>query len=498
MIVSISVPGGIEASLLTVYLLMALLAAGASLAARELKLLLVALIHGGAAALTILASDLITLLIAWELLTLSAYAIIRLGGRESRSAAFWYLAAQISAAALFFVAIAIHAGATGSLAVEPLIPAAAPFMLLALLIKTAMMPLHGWLVGSYTRAPLIGSFVLSAYATKVGVYTAARTLSFEALGAPLLTYIGAVMAVVAVIAALRQHSARKLLSYHIISQVGYMLAGVGLAPETAGVTAGLFHAVNHIIYKGLLFLVAAVAIDHFGHDDLRRMGGLSKRMPLVFLCAVVGAAAIVGVPGTSGYVSKELLKKSVGELGTILLIAASVGTALSFTKFLYLIFGRRSATAPAAPDNAPATAHHRATASAAGDHAAAPGRRERGLPASATRPGLLALAAASILIGVLPRVVPGVPGEGYYELSSVLWGVVPAVAGGLLWFPLRPRLVRAGRTRREEPALRGYLSHLFVPILLALRGSYRIEPQRAISVAVAGLFSLVILLVYLV
>ncbi|MFW6293996.1 MAG: proton-conducting transporter membrane subunit [Spirochaetota bacterium] len=462
----IALPAGIDASLFLTYLLMGVLGVGLCIARRNAVLSAVALLHAVAGMLTVVAADLITLLIAWELLTFSAYVIIRQGDGHSTGAAFWYLAAQITAAALFFVAIVVNGA--DSLAVQTLDAAAQPFMTAAVLIKTAMMPLHGWLIGSYTRASYVGSFVLSAYATKVGVYTAARTLSLAVAGLPVLSLVGAAMAVLAVVAALRQHSARRLLSYHIISQVGYMLAGVGLVESIAGAQAGLFHAVNHIVYKGLLFLVVAVVAQRLGHDDLRRMGGLARKMPLVFACAVVGAAAIVGLPLTSRYASKELLKKALGEPQTTLLVAASVGTALSFTKFIYLIFLRRS--------------HHAASTEL---------RTPRFAGAA-----LVVLAALSILIGVAPGVVPGVPTTRFYALDSVLWGVVPAVAGFALWFPLRGILTRGTAHGSDVPPLRRYLREGARPALTLLRRAYRIDPQHAITTAIVGAFLLVAILVF--
>ncbi|MCG8481623.1 MAG: hypothetical protein MI724_21180, partial [Spirochaetales bacterium] len=288
-------PTGIEQALLGVYLLIGGLGVALALAVRDRPLCIAAAVHALSGVLSVLAHDLLTLLVAWELLTFSAFAIIRRGpgralplvhaggsrlgpargsGNErAERAAYWYLAAQICAAALFFVAIVVHAGESGSLAVAPLEAPAQPFMVSAVLVKTAMMPLHGWLIGSYTRAGFLGSFILSAYATKVGVYTAAESVVFVHGALPILSTVGAVVAVCAVLFALAQHSARRLLSYHIISQVGYMLAGVGLAgtgEAGVGITAGLFHSVNHILYKALLFLVVAVVADRVGHDDLRR------------------------------------------------------------------------------------------------------------------------------------------------------------------------------------------------------------------------------------
>ena len=357
-------------------------------------------------------------------------------------------------------------------------------MTAAVLIKTAMMPLHGWLIGSYTKAPLLGSFVLSAFATKVGVYTAARTLSVSLAGLPVLSLLGAAMAVTAVLAALRQHSARRLLSYHIISQVGYMLAGVGLLESDFGITAGLFHAVNHIIYKGLLFLVVAVVAEHLGHDDLRRMGGLVRRFPLVFVCAVIGAAAIVGLPLTSGYASKELLKKAAGEPQTTLLIVASVGTAVSFTKFVYLIFLRTPKSGGAGgrvrPDAMPRVP------------AAAGGRASKAASAA-----LVVLALLSVAIGVAPRLLPGVPDVEYYGRSSVVWGIAPAAAGLLLFIPLRRLLTEGGALSSGEPALRRRLRAVRRTVLARLRRAYRLDPQRAVATAVVGAFAVVVMVVLL-
>lgn len=484
MLVALSFPSGIEASVLFTYLLVGLLGVGLFFARGAPQTAGIAAVHAAAGVLSVLAADLITLLIAWELLTLSAYFIIRSGGREARGAAFWYLAAQICAAALFFVAMVAHRAETGSIAVELL--HGSGFMTAAVLIKTAMMPLHGWLIGSYTKAPLLGSFVLSAFATKVGVYTAARTLSVSAAGLPMLSLLGAAMAVVAVLAALRQHSARRLLSYHIISQVGYMLAGVGLLESDLGMTAGLFHAVNHIIYKGLLFLVVAVVAEHLGHDDLRRMGGLVRRFPLVFVCAVIGAAAIVGLPLTSGYASKELLKKAAGEPQTTLLVVASVGTALSFTKFVYLIFLRKpksdGARVRAQPSELPLAS-------------AASGKRA----SNAVSAALVVLALLSVAIGVAPPLLPGVPDVEYYGLSSVLWGIAPAAAGVLLFVPLRRLLTEGGAHASGESGRRTALARRTArrAALARLRRAYRLDPQRAVATAVVGAFAIAVLLLSL-
>lgn len=498
---SLARPHGIELTLLAVFALTGALGTALAVSSRELPLAVAGAVHTLAAVLAVLAADLITLLISWEALTFSGYVVIRRGSAFTRSllrangtqpgappplasevssrAGFWYLAAQICAAALLFVALSIQIAATGSPAVTTLVPGAQPFLLIAILIKTAMMPLHGWLVGSYTRAGYLGSFLLSAFATKVGVFTAARTVAFSVADVPVLSVIGAVVAVVSVGYALAQHSARRLLSFHIVSQVGYMLAGVGLVGSAAGVNAGIFHAANHIIYKALLFLVVALAADAVGHDDLRRMGGLARRMPLVFVAAIVGAAAITGLPFTSGYASKELLKKAGGDSQTVLLIAASVGTALSFTKFVYLIFLRR-------PER-----DETGLRAGRADRTAGAGESARLRTAPAATVALVVLAGLSVVIGVLPDRVPGVPSHDFYSLSAVMWGLLPAVLGLGLWLALGRLLVRGATRGHREPALRSLILRWSRRPLAWLRGAHRVDAQLALSIAVAAALVLV-------
>lgn len=499
-------PTGIDQALLGVYLLIGGLGVALALTVRERPLCTAAAAHALSGVLSVLAQDLLTLLVAWELLTFSAFAVIRRGpgralpmvrtdglprsaaqgaGREhAERAAYWYLAAQICAAALFFIAIVIHARASGSLAVAPLVASAQPFMVSAVLIKTAMMPFHGWLIGSYTRAGFLGSFVLSAYATKVGVYTAAQSVVFVHGALPILSTVGAVVAVIAVVCALAQHSARRLLSYHIISQVGYMLAGVGLAgtgEAAAGVAAGLFHSVNHIVYKALLFLVVAVVADHVGHDDLRRMGRLARSMPLVFICALIGALSIVGLPATSGYVSKELLKKVGSEFQNTLLIVASVGTGLSFTKFIYLIFLRPTREEESGADD------KRAGAAPAG----------RSHPAPMVAIALVTLSALSIGIGLFPSVVPGAPEHEFYSSSAIVSGLYPAGMALALWFLVRRRLLSRKEGAEREPFMRRVLLASARPVRATLRSASRLDAQMGLTVATAAAVVLTFVLMLL-
>ncbi|MCA1809653.1 MAG: hypothetical protein LC725_09420 [Lentisphaerae bacterium] len=286
-----------------------------------------ALIHVVGGILSLVAADLIMLLLGWELMTFSAFFIFtRERDADSLNSGLRYIVMHMGAAVLFFVGAAWQWQAAGSLAVTKVAPGAQLFFLGAILIKTAVMPLHFWLVDAYPRAGFAGSVLLAAYATKVGIFTAARLLNYLPGGVPVLSYIGALVAVAGAFAALRQCQARKLLAYHIVSQLGYMLAGVGLA-SASGAAAGLFHALNNVIYKSLLLMVAGVVCRQYGHEDLRRMGGAARRMPLTFCACLLAAAAIAGLPPMAGYASKELLKQALTPSLNLLLWLASLGNA---------------------------------------------------------------------------------------------------------------------------------------------------------------------------
>lgn len=410
-----------------------------------------AIIHVAAGVLATLAQDLMTLLIAWEVLTFSAFILIRgRGTARGRLLSLRYLTMQLIAAVFFFFAALVHYREVGSLSVGLLVSTAQPFMVVAVLIKTATVPVHFWLVEAYPSVDPAVTPLLSVFTTKIGVITAAQVIRISPAGYPVLAWIGAGTAVVAVVYALAQHNARRLLSFHIVSQVGYMVAGIGLAalsalPTTSAMsdgispatTAGVFHLITHTLYKALLLLVAAQAMYTWGHEDLTRMGGLGFKRPVLLLCGIIGAAAISGVPFTSGYASKYLLKEAAGAqpLVAYLLNIASVGTGLSFIKFTYLVFFNRVGAGRDGP------------------------RESRQQPSSTDRARFTAMvpvvliAAVTVVIGVVPQAVPGVPSREYFAPASVVSAMLPLVGSVLLWAVLRKRLTMPGTG--EIPAVGG-------------------------------------------
>jgi multicomponent Na+:H+ antiporter subunit D len=207
-------------------------------------------------------------------------------------------------------------------------------------VNLGFLGLHYWVPDTYPRPHVAVSLVLAGYTTKVAVYALLRLLPD---GATLVAFVGAATVVYAVWMAILQTDLRRLLSYHIVSQVGYMVTavGVGTAAGTAGAVA---HLTTHVVYKALLFAVAGALVYRTGTESLDRLGGLARRTPVTFAAFLVAALAIAGVPGFSGFVSKGLVVASVeGVAGDVLwwaLVVGGVGTALSFAKVGYYVFVR--------------------------------------------------------------------------------------------------------------------------------------------------------------
>lgn len=291
----------------------------------------------------VFADNFITLFIFWEMLTLSTAGLI-LFRREPTAfrAGLYFLFFHLAGGLFVLFGILQHYVATGSFAlIEP--QAGLTLFMIGFGFKTAFLPLHSWLVKGYPAANFPSSVLLAGITTKIGVYAIARILPPHEV----IMLMGASMAVFGVIFALLQTNMRRLLSYHIISQVGYMVAGVGLATAHA-VDGALLHVINHMLYKALLFMSVGAVLYAVRTEDLQKLTGdnnaesdlngqfIWKSMPLVTIGVIVGALAISGVPPFNGYVSKYLLKNAMYGTGPaeIMLMLASIGTAASFCKLV--------------------------------------------------------------------------------------------------------------------------------------------------------------------
>jgi multicomponent Na+:H+ antiporter subunit D len=304
-----------------------------------------ALAYMGVSVAAVLAGDWLTLLLAWELMAVTATVLVWHYGGDAVRPAFRYAVYHLVGGALLLGAVVLHYDSVGTFDVADGFAAGLPTTLavLGVGINLGFVGLHYWVPDTYPRPHVAASVILAGFTTKVAVYGLAR---FVPDGNALVAWMGGAMALYAVWMALLQTDARRLLSYHIVSQVGYMVAAIGIG-TSVGTAGAVAHLSTHVLYKGLLFMVAGALLYRTGTESLKRLGGLGRRMPVTFAAFLVAALAISGVPGFSGFVSKGLVIKAVDAAGGDLLwwalVLAGVGTVLSFAKFGYYAFVR---TAP--------------------------------------------------------------------------------------------------------------------------------------------------------
>ena len=288
-----------------------------------------ALGYAGTSIGVVFAGDLLTLVVFWELMALTSAYLIWAGGYPgSRSAGTRYLFVHMVGGSTLLAGILWHLGTGGSLDFTLFEGTVAGWLVLGgFAINAAIVPLHAWLTDAYPEAGVTGSVFLSAFTTKTAVYVLARGFP----GWEILIFLGVIMALYGVVFAVLENDIRRLLAYHIISQVGYMVAAVGIGTEIA-INGAVSHAFAHVIYKGLLFMGAGAAVYATGRRTLTALGGISDRMRLVVVLYMVGAFAISAFPLFSGFVSKSLViyaaEKEHIYWAVALLYLASVGTFL--------------------------------------------------------------------------------------------------------------------------------------------------------------------------
>jgi multicomponent Na+:H+ antiporter subunit D len=331
-----------------VFSIMALLGMIYALHVRDVIQHVAALAYSGSALGVVFAGDLLTLYIFWELMALSsALLVFRRREPAAVAAGFRYVLVHLCGGLALLGGILLHWSQTGSLAFGDMGAfsgnTAWALILIAFLLNAAVPPLGAWLPDAYPEATVTGAVFMTAFTTKSAVYTLLRGYA----GTELLVWLGAAMAVYGVVYAVLENDARRLLAYHIVSQVGYMVCGVGIgtALATNGAAA---HAFAHILYKALLFMGAGAVLETTGLRKLSDMGGLYKTMPVTLGLYMAGAFAISAVPLFSGFVSKAMVVSAAGESHLpvifLLLTLASAGTFLHTGLKLpyYMFFGKDS------------------------------------------------------------------------------------------------------------------------------------------------------------
>lgn len=306
-----------------------------------------AFMYVGSALGAVFAGDYLTLFMFWEIMAFaSAYLIFAGRNRASVEAGYRYLLVHTFGGVCLLGGIIIHYIDVGSLTITPLHHDGSLgfyLILLGFIINAAIPPLHAWLPDAYPEATITGAIFLSAFTTKTSVYALTRVFS----GYEVLALVGALMAFYGVFYATLQSNIRRLLAYHIISQVGYMVAGIGLGSALA-VNGAVAHALNNILYKGLLFMGAGSIMFMTGRKKLTDMGGLHKTMPITMILYLIGGFSISAFPLFNGFISKGMVVSAASHehkaFIAMLLLLTSAGTFLSTTlkPVYYAFFGKDS------------------------------------------------------------------------------------------------------------------------------------------------------------
>ena len=288
-----------------------------------------ALFYGSGALGVVFAGDLLTLVVFWEVMAVaSAYLIIQGGRPASRAAAVRYLFVHVVGGAILLAGVLWHFADTHSLLFEGFEGGGAAWLILiGFAVNAAIPPVHAWLADAYPEASASGAVFLSAFTTKTAVYVLLRGFA----GWEILIIFGTAMALYGVVYAVLENDIRRLLAYHIISQVGFMVtaAGIGTHEAIEGATA---HAFAHVLYKGLMIMATGAVMTATGTTKMTELGGLAPRMKVVFTLYMVGAFSISAVPLFAGFVSKSLVTEAAHygghDVAAFLLYVASVGTFL--------------------------------------------------------------------------------------------------------------------------------------------------------------------------
>lgn len=332
---------------------------------------LVLLLLGGMLGVVV-SADIFNIVVFFEIMAVSSYVLVAytMEGRAIK-ASFVYLVLSSLGLAFVFIGVAILYQQTGTLLLSEMAVRmrsltaeegrragfAISLCVAGFGVKAAFVPLHFWLPDAHANAPTPVSALLSGVLIKVGFLVIHRlTAAFESVNIQgAFLWIGAVTAVWGVFLALAQTDIKKILAYHSVSQMGYILVAygaaaapwLGSAERLVALAAAFLHLLNHAMFKSLLFLAAGGAIEAGGTRDTRRLGGLLGLAPVSAVACFAGALAISGIPPFNGYISKSLVTAaaSANAVAATLVGITSVGTVASFAKVTKVFWGRKDADA---------------------------------------------------------------------------------------------------------------------------------------------------------
>lgn len=314
-----------------------------------------AIVYGASALGAVLAGDLISFWVSWEIMAVSSTFLV-LARRQAKAtgAAMRALMVQLVSGLLLLIGIALYVHQTGSIAFDRMTPdgggsifdlewsgVGTLLIFLGLGIKCGWPLVHGWICDSYSEATATGSVFLNAFTTKTAVYALARAFP----GTEELIYIGTAMAVFPIFYAVIENDVRRVLCYSMINQIGFMVVGIGIGSELA-LSGAAAHAFCHILYKALLFMTAGAVMFRTGRTKCTELGGLHRTMGWTTGFCIVGAASISAFPLFSGFIAKSLIMIAAAEAGhtavwMLLLFAAAGVFHHAGIKIPYFMFFER-------------------------------------------------------------------------------------------------------------------------------------------------------------
>jgi multicomponent Na+:H+ antiporter subunit D len=320
-----------------------------------------------------LTGDMFNLYVWFEVMLLSSFVLVALGGERAQlEGAVKYVTLNLISSALFLAAVGILYGVVGtlnmadlavqvkSIAQPGLLTTLSMLFLVAFGIKAAMFPLFFWLPASYHTPPVAVSAIFAGLLTKVGVYALIRvfTLIFiQDIGfthTVILVLAGLTM-VTGVLGAVAQNSFRRILSFHIVSQIGYMMMGLGLYTPLA-LAGSIFYIMHHIIVKTNLFLISGVTQRMYGTDQLKKLGGVYAAYPGLAVLFLIPALSLAGIPPLSGFWAKLVLIQAALTVQQYAIVgvalAVSLLTLFSMTKIWGEVFWKPAPEAPHPADPA--------------------------------------------------------------------------------------------------------------------------------------------------
>jgi multicomponent Na+:H+ antiporter subunit D len=286
-----------------------------------------AMIYAGAAIAAVFAGDLLTLFVWWELTAISSVFLVWASRTEAAlKAGQRYLIIQVTSGLLLLAGAILLYGESGSLHFDHigLESTGGWLIFFAFGIKAAFPLLHGWMKDAYPEATVTGTVFLSGFTTKLAIYALARGYA----GTDILIPIGVTMTAFPIFFAVIENDLRRVLSYSLNNQLGFMVVGIGVGTELA-LNGTVAHVFAHVIYKALLFMAMGAVLFRVGTIKASELGGLYKSMPWTAFFCIIGSLSISGFPLTSGFVSKSMVLSAVGHeqylIISLVLLFASAG-----------------------------------------------------------------------------------------------------------------------------------------------------------------------------